>query len=90
MISPRIPSDSDSSSNLSIWIALLQLLAERQVAAGFWAMAGVVLVSQWNAIKLEIFGGGDSSAVVQAVNEDTRHIWILIDHVQWVERRPKR
>ena len=37
---------------------------KRQVAAGFLAMAGVVLVSQWNAVKREIFGGGDSSAVV--------------------------
>ena len=54
---------------------------ERQVAAGFLAMAGVVLVSHWNAIKREIFGGGDSSAMVQAVNEDTRHIRILSDHV---------
>ena len=64
--------------------------SERQVAAGFLAMAGVVLVSQWNAIKREIFGGGDSSAVVQAVNEDTRHIRILSDHVQWVERETKK
>ena len=63
---------------------------EREVAAGFLAMAGVVLVSQWNAIKREIFGGGDSSAVVQTVNEDTRHIRILSDHVQWVERETKK
>ena len=64
--------------------------SERQVAAGFLAMAWVVLVSQWNAIKREIFGGGDSSAVVQAVNEDTRHIRILSDLVQWVERETKK
>ena len=53
-------------------------------------MAGVVLVSQWNTIKREIFGGGDSSAVVQTVNEDTRNIQILSDHVQWVERETKK
>ena len=53
-------------------------------------MAGVVLVSHWNAIKREIFGGGDSTAMVQAVNEDTRHIRILSDHVQWVERETKK
>ena len=64
--------------------------SERQVAAGFLAMAGVILVSQWNAIKREIFGGGDSTAMVQAVNEDTRHIRILSDHVQWVERETKK
>ena len=29
---------------------------ERQVAAGFLAMAGVVLASQWNQIKHELFG----------------------------------
>ena len=63
---------------------------ERQVAAGFLAMAGVVLVSHWNAIKREIFGGGDSSAMVQAVNEDTRHIRILSNHVQWVERETRK
>ena len=28
--------------------------------------------------------------MVQAVNEDTRHIWILSDHVQWVERETKK
>ena len=63
---------------------------ERQVAAGFLAMAGVVLVSQWNAIKKEIFGSGDSDAVVQAVNEDKRHIRILKDHVEWVERETRK
>ena len=64
--------------------------SERQVAAGFLARAGVVLVSQWNAIKREIVGGGDSTAMVHAVNEDTRHIRILSDHVQWVERETKK
>lgn len=53
-------------------------------------MAGVVLVLQGNAIKKEIFGGGDSDAVVQAVNEDTRHIRILSDHCQWVERETRK
>lgn len=63
---------------------------ERQVAAGFLAMAGVVLVSPWNAIKREFFGGGESEAMVQTVNEDTRHIRILSDHVQWVERETRK
>ena len=63
---------------------------ERQVAAGFLAMAGVVLVSLWNAIRKEIFGGSDSDAVVQAANEDTRHIRILSDHVEWVERETRK
>ena len=49
-------------------------------------MAGVVLVSLWNAIQREIFGGGESEAMVQTVNEDTRHIRNLSDHVQWMER----
>ena len=44
---------------------------ERQVAAGFLAMAGVVPATQWNEIKQELFGSGVSDAVVQAVNEDT-------------------
>ena len=59
---------------------------ERQVAAGFLAMAGVVLATQWNEIKQELFGSGVSDAVVQAVNEDTRDIRILKDHVEYVER----
>ena len=59
---------------------------ERQVAAGFLAMAGVVLATQWNEIKQELFRSGVSDAVVQAVNEDTRHIRILKDHVEYVER----
>ena len=50
---------------------------ERQVAAGFLVMAGVVLASQWNKIKQELFGSRVSDAVVQAVSEDTRHIIFL-------------
>ena len=61
-------------------------MTERQIAVRFLSMAGVVLVSQWKQIKQELFGSGVSDAVVQAVNEETRHIRILKDHVEWVER----
>ena len=49
-------------------------------------MAGVVLATQWNKIKQELFGSGVLDAVVQAVNDDTNHIRILKDHVEYVER----
>lgn len=58
----------------------------RQVAAGFLAAAGVVVVSQWNSLKSALGPQTPNNSLVQAVNEDTRHLQIIRDHVVEVEK----
>ena len=58
----------------------------RQVAAGFLAVAGVVVVSQWNSLKSALGLGSSDHSLIQAVNEDTRHLRVIRDHVMEVEK----
>ena len=59
---------------------------KRQIASGFLAVAGVVVVSQWNSLKSALRMGSSNHSLIQAVNEDTRHLRIISDHVMEVEK----
>ena len=59
---------------------------KRQVAAGFLAVAGVVVVSQWNSSKSALGLGSSDHSLIQAVNEDTRHLRAIRDHVMEDEK----
>ena len=56
------------------------------MAAGFLAVAGLVVVSQWNSLKSALGLGSSDHSLIQAVNEDTRHLRVNRDHVMEVEK----
>ena len=59
---------------------------KRQEAAGFLAVAGVVVVSQWNSLKVALGLGASDHFLIQAVNENTHHLQVIRDHVMEGEK----
>ena len=65
---------------------LSEMRPKRQAVVGALALGGVVLLSQWDNIMEYLgFGSSTTDATVRAVNEDTRHLKIMQDHVMQLE-----
>ena len=59
---------------------------KRQIAAWFLAVAGVVVVSQWNTLKSALGLSSSDHSLIQAINEDTCHLPVIRDVVMEVEK----
>ena len=44
------------------------------------------MVLQWNSLKSALGLGSSDYSLIQAVNEDTRHLRVISDHVMEVEK----
>ena len=64
------PGSSSESWGVTVW-------EKRQVAAGILAVVGVVEVSHWNFLKSALGLGSSDHSLIQAVNEDTRHLHVI-------------